>query len=503
MKKKLFTLLMFLISFSTFLFGDQKILVSHLSGSWHSEDAKQLNKNIDSYFSKVDEKKIDDIIGLILPHAGYFYSGQTAAYGVKEIADKNYSRVIVIGPSHSYPLLDKIAFPSFNIFRTPLGDIQVDEKFIDKMLKVSPDSMINDLAHNKEHSLLIQLPMLQKALGNFKLVPIVVGQLNNETVKKISDALKKCIDNETLIIASSDFTHYGERFGYIPFPNNFQVGENIKKLDMDAVKCIENKKPNEFNNYLSKTGATICGKYPILILLNILPEDSKAVLLNYDTSGKQMNNYDSSVSYVSMAFSGKWNVKDSEVKEILSNKDKKELLLLARKTIEFYLKNKKIPTVEELGINVTDNMKKTMGTFVSLYEFGKLRGCIGEITPRRSLYKAVMEQAVNSAVNDYRFPPLKEADIPNIKIEISALTPPQKVNTYKEIVIGEDGVTIDKDGRSAVFLPQVATEQGWDLDKTLSYLSLKAGLPIDAWKEGAEFTVFQAIVFGEKGLSKK
>jgi MEMO1 family protein len=509
MRKKIFIILVFLVALTVVLFGDERILVSHLAGTWHSGQQKQLNKDMDNYFNNVKEKNIDDVIALILPHAGYRYSGQTAAFGVKEIIGKKYSRVILLGPSHSYPLKNKIAFPSFNVFRTPMGDVEVDKNFINKLIKVSPYGMINDLAHINEHSLLIQLPMFQKALGDFKLVPIVIGQLDGDAAKKIAEELKGCIDNDTLIVASSDFTHYGARFKYMPFPNDFQVASKLEKLDMGAVKSIEDKNPKDFNNYIAKTGVTICGENPISILLNMLPEDSKATLLHYDTSGKQMNDYDNSVSYVSMAFSGKWNIKTDpndkniENESILSDKDKNGLLSLARKSIEFYLKEKKMPTAEMLGVKITPNMEKTMGGFVSLYEFGELRGCIGEITPRRPLYQAVMSQAVNAAVNDYRFPPVVETDVPNLKIEISALTPPHKVDSYKDIVIGKDGMTLTKNGRSAVFLPQVAPEQGWDLDKTLSYLSLKAGLPMNAWKEGADFTVFQAIVFGEEGLKKK
>ena len=157
-----------------------------------------------------------------------------------------------------------------------------------------------------------------------------------------------------------------------------------------------------------------------------------------------------------------------------------------------------MPTPEELGIKITPNMRQKMGVFVTLHKNGMLRGCIGEITPRRPLYIAVMHQAINSALRDYRFPKVKESEIPSLEYEISALTPPKPVSSYKDIVIGRDGMTISKHGYSAVFLPQVAPEQGWNLDQTLTHLSQKAGLPSNAWKKDAEFTTFQAIVFNEK-----
>ena len=143
-------------------------------------------------------------------------------------------------------------------------------------------------------------------------------------------------------------------------------------------------------------------------------------------------------------------------------------------------------------------MKQIMGAFVTLHENGKLRGCIGEIVPRRPLYVAAMAHAVNSALRDYRFSHVDIDEIPKLEFEISALTPSKPVKSCKGIVIGKHGMTIQKNGRSAVFLPQVAPEQGWNLEQTLTHLSMKAGLPPDAWKADAKFTVFEAIVFNDK-----
>ena len=148
-------------------------------------------------------------------------------------------------------------------------------------------------------------------------------------------------------------------------------------------------------------------------------------------------------------------------------------------------------------------MQKTMGAFVTLHKDGKLRGCIGEILPRLPLYQIVMYLAIHSALKDYRFPQVTEKEIPNLEFEISALTPPNAVFSYKDIVIGRDGMTLSRDGHFAVFLPQVAPEQGWNLEQTLTHLSQKAGLPPNAWKSGAKFTTFQAIVFSEKNHKQK
>jgi AmmeMemoRadiSam system protein A len=143
-------------------------------------------------------------------------------------------------------------------------------------------------------------------------------------------------------------------------------------------------------------------------------------------------------------------------------------------------------------------MSCARAAFVTLKKNHQLRGCIGDIFPRQPLYKSVITNAINAGVNDRRFPPVTRAECNDIKIEISALTAPKPIASSEEIRIGIDGVVLNKDGRSSVFLPQVAPEQGWDLNKMLTQLSLKAGLAGDAWKEGANFLVFQADVFGEE-----
>jgi AmmeMemoRadiSam system protein A len=233
------------------------------------------------------------------------------------------------------------------------------------------------------------------------------------------------------------------------------------------------------------------------------PTEFEPHLLKYDTSGRMMSDTRNSVSYLAIAFTGAW--KKGEPVEVkaaeaptLSEEDKAQLLTLARATLEGYVKNGRPPAPEQLGIKITAGMNQIMGAFVTLKEKGELRGCIGEIFPMRALYKAVIDHAIDAGVNDRRFRPVTEADLPLLHYEISALTQPAPVASYNDIALGKHGIVLDKDGRSAVFLPQVPGEQGWDLPTTLTHLSQKAGLPLDAWKEGASFTVFEAIVFGEK-----
>ncbi|MFH1371474.1 MAG: AmmeMemoRadiSam system protein B [Planctomycetota bacterium] len=478
---------------------EKTVLISPLGQmGWHAADANTLKSQIEGFFKKAEVQSSDDTIALISPHAGYAYSGQTAAFGVKAAKSK-YARVIVIGPSHQIPMQDVLSVPRVTHYKTLLGEIPLDTEFIEKLLQ---HPIFQDIppAYKTEHSVFIQLPLLQYRLGDFKLVPIVAGQCSPETVQKAAEILKSLVDKDTLVVASSDFTHYGPNYDYVPFTQN--IPDELKKLDMGAYDYIAKLDSAGFLKYCDKTGATICGRVPIAILLSMLPSDIKRTLLKYTTSGEITGDFTNSVSYFSIAFHGAWqkqsDVKSAKTNAELTREDHKNLLLLARRAIEFYLKNNSVSAPAQFGIPVTDAMKVQRAAFVTLKKNSDLRGCIGEIFPSQSLYKSVVVNSINAAVNDWRFRPVTPDELSGIKIEISALTVPHAINSYNQIRLGTDGIVLEKDGRKALFLPQVAPEQGWTLAETLTQLSLKAGLPSDGWKEGASFQVFQAEVFGEE-----
>jgi AmmeMemoRadiSam system protein B/AmmeMemoRadiSam system protein A len=479
--------------------GEKTVLTSPLGEmGWHAADANDLKSQIEVFFKKAEVQSGDDTIALISPHAGYAYSGQTAALGVKA-AKAKYARVIVIGPSHQVAMQDVLSVPRVTHYKTPLGEIPVDTEFIEKLLQ---HKIFQDIpqAYKTEHSIFIQLPLLQYRFGDFKLVPIVAGQCSPETVQKAAEILKSLVDKDTLVVASSDFTHYGSNYGYVPFSEN--IPDELKKLDMGAYDYIVKQDSVGFSKYCDRTGATICGRVPIAILLSMLPSDAKRTLLKYTTSGEITGDYTNSVSYFSIAFHGEWQKQavseTTQPNATLTQQDKQNLLSLARKTIESYLQNKRVSSPEQLGITITEAMKVSRAAFVTLKKNSDLRGCIGEIFPSQSLYKSVIVNAINAAVNDWRFQPVTPDELSGIKIEISALTAPRVIDSYNQIRLGTDGIVLEKDGLKALFLPQVATEQGWTLSETLTQLSLKAGLPADGWKEGASFQVFQAEVFGEE-----
>lgn len=490
----------------------KSVLRSTLAGRWYPANAGTLSKQIEGFFEKAEVEPINNIIAFILPHAGYQFSGQTAAFALSAgwpspkttskrdpaKREPKYKRVVIIGPSHRVPMEEILSVPRVTHYETPLGEVPLDVEFIDKLLKYSMFQNVPQV-HKYEHSVQIEVPLLQYMQGDFKLVPIVAGSCSLETISKAGTILRSLVDEETLVIASSDFTHYGRNYGYVPFIEN--IPEQIKKLDMGAYKYIADLDSRSFLDYKRRTGATICGYIPIAILLSMLEEPVEAKLIKYTTSGELTGDFTNSVSYLSVVFSGRWGnhpeIEPQTNNPKLNKEDKKQLLTLARNSIVHFLEKRRVPQASELDIIISNKMRNPRAAFVTLKKNSQLRGCIGDIFPRQPLYRSVIINAINASVRDRRFLPVARDEFNDITIEISALTRPEPIASPDEIRIGIDGVVLNKNGRSAVFLPQVAPEQGWDVNQMLTQLSLKAGLPADAWKEGANFLAFQADVFGE------
>lgn len=477
-----------------------KVLNSALAGSWYDADPARLRSRIMNWIDRAalpDGLPPERPIALIQPHAGYAYSGPVAACGVKTLVGRQYDRVIIIGPSHRVYLPNRICIPAADAMATPLGTALLDRAALDALKKFD-FVLTDDRVHLAEHSVQIQLPFLQCAPGgNFKIIPVIAGQLDEPTVRKAAAALSECLTPDTLVVISSDFTHFGRDFHYLPFHEN--IAENLRKLDLGAFELIRKKDAAKFAAYLRDTGATICGETPIRILLAMLPAAARVTLLKYTTSSAESGDYSHCVSYVSGLVAGQWETKPRATADAaLSDADKIELLKMARESIEYVFRRRRAPPPDLFTARAPEATKKVMACFVTLKLNGNLRGCIGEIEPFRPLYQSVAARAVDAAFRDSRFPQLTAVELPRLEIEISALTPAQPVASYREIVIGKHGMTLSQNGRSAVFLPQVAPEQGWDLPETLTFLARKAGLPPDAWRApDARFTVFEAIVFKE------
>lgn len=478
----------------------EKVRQAVLAGSWYDEDREVLGGRVDGWMEQTSGEKLDGYpIALVVPHAGHRWSGPTAAYGYRQLAGRTYGRVFVLGPSH-HERFHGVSLPECTHYETPLGKVPVDVALVDELAS-GPLFSHNPRVHLQEHSLEIQLPFLQRVLGDFTLVPMLVSGVTAQEVEQIATVLRQVVRPGDLLIASSDFTHYGRRFGYLGPPGATftasQAPERLESMLQQAWEAIATGDETRVLAWQRETGDTICGILPIAIVLAALPDDMRPHLLKTDFSARQAGDWDGSVSYLSAAFTGLWPYAGVAGEGALTSEEKQDLLRLARETVDTWVSEGKRPSVESLGITVTAAMRENSGAFVTLKKGEQLRGCIGTIPPVKPLLDAVRDNAVNAAHFDRRFPKVTQEELRAISVEVSVLTPPVAVEDWRDIILARHGVIVSKAGRSAVFLPQVAPEQGWTLEETLSHLSAKAGLGPSAWREGAEFLVFEATVFHE------
>ena len=265
---------------------------SIVDGQFYESDKEELKKQIENCFKKgpgLPSSKKNNIIGVIAPHAGYSFSGICQAFSYKEIAESNKPDVFILfGLSHS----GFNSCISIEDWKTPLGTLKVDQELAKKI-----DLPIDEVAHQNEHSIEVQLPFLQYLYDNVKILPIIINADIN--IKEFAQKLIKALDKKTaIIIASSDFTHYGSNYNFTPFENN--IKNNISKLDNDAIEAIKELDSEKFLEKASKT--TICGQYPITALIEVskLLKAQKILLLKYYLSGDLTENYSNSVSYASI-----------------------------------------------------------------------------------------------------------------------------------------------------------------------------------------------------------
>jgi AmmeMemoRadiSam system protein B/AmmeMemoRadiSam system protein A len=497
---------------------------SALAGTWYSADPRELAQSIDEHLERarpLSEVAARPPVAFIVPHAGHQWSGDAAAQLYRLFAGPAghwVTRVILIGPSHYQAFRGASVMPVV-AYQTPLGDVPVDTAVVAALLK-QPGFQTVRSADAQEHCLEIQLPFLQRVLERpFQIVPILLSSLDYTEWAHIAKAVAAHVDEHTLIIASSDFTHYGDRFGYVPFRDDLDM--NLRRLDLGAIETIVQVDPQALEDYKQKTDISVCGYRPIGVLLEILRNEKlwpvwggqrpEARVLDYYRSADLVGDFNGSVSYAAIGFFRTGDLlpgplyppRLSAVAEDapleLNAAEKTFLLDLARRTLREKLEHNRTLRVESFPAGVSaEKLRTVCGVFVTLQREGQLRGCIGSIEGREPLCDGVIRNAINAALEDPRFPPVELEELGDLHIEISVLTPLREVAGPQEIEVGRHGVVLERNGRRAVFLPQVAPEQGWDRDTMLTQLARKAGLPGDAWREGAKFKVFEALVFEEE-----
>lgn len=279
------------------------------AGSWYDSNRTKLASQLDGWLQKAQFKH--EAKALIVPHAGYYYSGSTAAWSFKQIKPAKVDRVFILGPSHHVYLPD-CALPVVDKYETPLGDLMLDKHVIEELKATGAFKEMSADVDEDEHSIEMQLPYLahvfQGHLDRVTFVPIMVGSLNATKEESYAALLNKYINDEaTIFVVSSDFCHWGKRFKYTYLdPNYEQIFESIEAVDRDGMALIEKKDLAGFHAYLSRTRNTICGRNPICLILAAIAHaeakgqiSSKVKFLHYAQSGQVTSSSDSSVSYAS------------------------------------------------------------------------------------------------------------------------------------------------------------------------------------------------------------
>jgi hypothetical protein len=417
-----------------------------------------------------------------------------AGVAYKQLEGRRFGTVFVMAPSH-YADFEGASIPEVDAYETPLGLVPLSPRARElarvRPLVSAPECEVarprwwrrapkeippfgEDTPHTWEHSLEVQLPFLQKTLDDCAIVPIVFGRVDAE---RVAEAIDPTLDEKTLLVSSSDLSHF--------FPY-----EVARRLDASCVKAICAL------DVEAMQGEDACGKGPILTLMHLALEHGwRAKLLDYRNSGDTSGDKSGVVGYAAIAFyepqQGQapedpptFDFSDDAPAE-LSPEDGALLLELARKTVTQVVTDGTVPSVE--AADVPSALAERRACFVTLNKKGRLRGCIGSIFPQEELYRAVVERARSAATEDPRFPPVEPEELDELEIEVSVLTIPRRLacdspeDLLAKLRPAVDGVVLQVGGRQSTYLPQV-WEQMTGRKQFLSHLSVKAGLPPDAWK---------------------
>jgi AmmeMemoRadiSam system protein B/AmmeMemoRadiSam system protein A len=460
------------------------------AGSFYPSDPRELRNLIDRLAQNAQSTQQDvpdrrSLRALILPHAGYPYSGPTAAHAARVLSENQFKTVLLMGPDH-FVGFRSAAVPAVQAFQTPLGKIELHPAAAD-LLKQPELFVPLPPADDREHSLEVVLPFLQAFLKSFQLIPVVVGRAD---VDRLATALLPLVDRETLVVISSDLSHF------LPYAE----AHAKDRRTIDAILARDRR-------VLVQDATSACGAHPLAILLTMADRFGwRPVLLNYLNSGDTAGDRTRVVGYAAIAFFGDPPMPAmQEVNQLLTPEKGQVLVQLARSTLMEKFGRPLPPSeADRMRSALSDaSFQVRSGTFVTLKHKGQLRGCIGSLSASDPLAEGVRRNAVNAAFHDPRFAPLTESELGQVEIEVSVLTEPQPLafsdpeDLLRKLRANVDGVIIRQGHASATFLPQV-WEQLPKKEDFLGHLCLKAGLPRDAWKRGKlEVSTYQVQYFEE------
>jgi MEMO1 family protein len=473
-----------------------------VAGQFYPAAGPRLSAAIDAFLREAVPPRPERPLAILVPHAGYVYSGQIAADAFRQAGQYRYRTVVILGPNHSGSGAGRIAIAPGTAFRTPLGLASIDERFRADLMKEDPDCVVDAMAHASEHSIEVQVPFVQRVFPGAAIVPIVVGDVGPEAAIRLGRALGRIArDREALIVASSDLSHYPSLSGAREVDRQVLVA--VASLDVSRLAATT---AEQMKRGVPGLATCACGENAIAAAMTaaVALGATRATVVSYANSGETLLGESSKVvGYGAVVMTAGERaselntpgaVRTVEAGVPLESGDRDALLAIARAAIQRYLATDTVPLVR----SENPRLQRSNGVFVTLRKRGDLRGCIGRLVPDAPLATLTGRMALESAFQDPRFDAVRADELNEITIEVSVLTTPRPVADAAAIVVGRDGVILEKLGRSAVFLPSVATEQGWTREQLLDNLSLKAGLPAASWRSGARLFVFQAEVFSEK-----
>lgn len=452
-----------------------------VAGMFYPKEPAALSQMLDSLLAG-PAQSVPELKALIVPHAGYQFSGAVAASGYRLLRGLDFRTVYLLAPSHT-ALFRGAYVNEADLYRTPLGDVPVAHPlgapFTGKTAWQIQRPQWAGATTNEpnpetwEHSGEVQVPFLQKTLKDFQLVPVVFGEVDPAAAARV---LADRLDDRSLIIASSDLSHYHSY-------------ADAKARDTQCVKAICDL------DVVAMQMQEACGAGPILTVMHLARlKGWRAKLLDYRNSGDTAGNKDGVVGYAAIAFYAPGHEQ--------FNRDERRLLLdLARATLREAVANGRVPGVDES--KVPAKIAAPAGCFVTLTKHGQLRGCIGNIQPQSPLWQGVIANAVNAALRDGRFTPVTTNELAEIEIEVSVLTVPQPLefkspeDLLAKLQPHRDGVVLQIGGRGATYLPQV-WEQLPDKVMFLNTLAEKAGCAAGDWrKPGTRVSIYHVEAFKE------
>ena len=469
----------------------QKTRKPAVAGSFYPASAKEIKSMLGGWLHPSGNNALTPPRAIIVPHAGYVFSGEVAASAYNRIPPGHqYKRVFLLGPSHRAGFAGASVDTVYSFAETPLGKVPIDISLGKRLISEGKGAFTfwSEAAHDGEHCLEVQLPFLQMVFGDVPpIVPIVIGTERLSVIQNIAKALEPYFNEDNLFIISSDFSHYPSY-------------EDARSSDLYLAETITTGGLEEFLKALRQIdkqdfpgqGTAACGACAIAVLLEMMDAQGRdsfsAEHVMYRNSGDSIyGDKDRVVGYNSIVFTS------SDHLFHFTQEEKEKMIATARSSIYSYLGLKYDGDDSPVGVL----KEKGYGVFVTLNLNGNLRGCIGRFTSPSSLHSTIREMARSAAFDDPRFPALSKKEAPEIEIEVSVLSPLKRIQSIDEFKLGRDGIYMIKGYNHGTFLPQVAKETGWNTEEFLGHCARdKAGIGYYGWKD-AELYTYQTEVVKE------